>query len=88
MELVELEKTVRRIQMLLNLTSEEIEEGLCKLEMEKKRMDEERTHAEEPINCTVTVITPEGQAARGARISGLQVMGVFTLCPCAAFWQP
>jgi hypothetical protein len=27
-----------------------------------------------------TVIAPEGQARKGARILGLQVMGVFTLC--------
>jgi hypothetical protein len=49
-------------------------------EVEKKRMEEERIQAEEPINCTGTVIIPEGQATRGSGILGLQVMGVFTLC--------
>lgn len=82
MELAELEKTVWRRQMLLDLTSGEIEEGLRKLEMEKGRMEEERTQAEESINCTETVNAPESQAT--ARISGLQVMGVFTLCDLLA----
>jgi hypothetical protein len=52
MELLELEKTVRRRQMLLDLTSRKVEESLHKLEVEKRRVVEERVQAEEPINCT------------------------------------
>jgi hypothetical protein len=43
-------------------------------------MEEETIQAQESINCTETVIIPEGRAMRVSRISGLQVMGVFTLC--------
>jgi hypothetical protein len=39
MELIELENTVQGRQMLLDLTSREVEEGLRKLEVEKRRED-------------------------------------------------
>jgi hypothetical protein len=38
-ELIELEKTIRRRQKLLDLTSREIEESMLKLEEEKKAME-------------------------------------------------
>jgi hypothetical protein len=41
-ELIELEKTIWRRQKLLDLTSREIEEGMLKLEEEKRIMEERR----------------------------------------------
>jgi hypothetical protein len=79
MELIELEKTVWRRQMLLDLTSREIEEGMLKLKEEKEKMEVEKVQREEPANCTVVMTAPEKLVAGEARIPGLQVMGVFTL---------
>jgi hypothetical protein len=52
MELLELEKTIRRRQTPLDLMSREIEEGLLKLEEEKRIMEEERAWTEEPATFT------------------------------------
>jgi hypothetical protein len=79
-ELIEREKTIRRRQMLLDLTSREIEEGMLKLKEEKEKMKEEKDQREEPTNCTETITVPEKLAAERAGILGLQVIGVFTLC--------
>jgi hypothetical protein len=46
MELIELEKTVRRRQMLPDLTSREVVESMHKLEVEKKKVEEERAQVE------------------------------------------
>jgi hypothetical protein len=83
-ELIELEKTIRRRLILLDLTSREIEEGMLKLKEEKEKMKEEKDQREEPTNCTETITVPERLAAEGAGISGMQFMGVFTLCSLLA----
>jgi hypothetical protein len=75
-----LEKTIRRRQMLLDLTSREVEENVHRLEAEKKKMEEDRVRMEEPANCTETIILPEEQVKKDSRMSGPKVMGVFTLC--------
>jgi chromosome segregation ATPase len=53
-ELIELEKTIRRRQKLLDLTSREIEEGMLKLEEEKMK-----AQVDELVNCTTQVIITE-----------------------------
>jgi hypothetical protein len=50
------------------------------LEKEREKIEEERVQLEEPVNCTEAVTAPEGLTTREAGITGLQVMGVFTLC--------
>jgi hypothetical protein len=42
-------------------------------------VEEERIR-EEPANCTMAMADPETLVAKEARVPGLQVMGVFTLC--------
>jgi hypothetical protein len=79
-ELIELEKTIRRRQKLLDLTSREIEEGMLKLEEEKKAMEKKKVQAEEQVNCTATGIEPESLTVKREGVPGLQIMGVFTLC--------
>jgi hypothetical protein len=79
-ELIEQEKTIRRRQKLLDLTSREIEEGKLKLEEEKKTMDKERVQADEPSNSMATVIEPESLTGKREGVPGWQIMGVFTLC--------
>jgi hypothetical protein len=78
-ELIELEKTIRWRQKLIDLTSREIEDGILKLEEEKKAVEEKKAQAEEPANCTVAMTEPERLTTRRGEVSGLQVMGVFTL---------
>jgi hypothetical protein len=80
MELIELEKTNQRRQMLLELTSMEIEEGMLKLEEERKKMEEERTQGEEPADCTMMTTDAEELVTKEAGMPRLQIMGVFTLC--------
>jgi hypothetical protein len=84
-ELMELEKTIRRKQKLLDLTSRETEDGIGmpKLEQEKKVVEEKRAQAElaeEPINCTAAMDESERLIMKRGEMSGLQVMGIFTLC--------
>ncbi len=79
-ELIELEKTIRRRQKLLDLTSREIEEGMLKREEEKKKIEKKRAEVEEPINCTTTVIEPKSLTVKRKGVPGLQIMGVRTLC--------
>jgi hypothetical protein len=83
-ELMELEKTIRRRQMLLDLTPREVEESVYKLEVVKKMMEEERIWSEEPANCTEMIIIPESQTRKESRISELKVMGMFILCSLLA----
>jgi hypothetical protein len=73
-------KTIRRRQKLLDLISREIEEGMLKLEEEKKAKEKKRAQVDEPINCTMTVIEPESLTVKREGVPGLQIMGVFTLC--------
>jgi hypothetical protein len=82
-ELIELEKTIRRRQKLIDLTSREIEDGILNLEEEKKAVEEKKAQAEqaeEPASCTVAMTEPERLTMRRGEVSGLQVIGVFTLC--------
>jgi hypothetical protein len=62
------------------LTSREIEEGILKLEEKKKAVEEKKAQAEEPVNCTAPMIEPESLTTKQGGVSGLQGMGVFTLC--------
>jgi hypothetical protein len=82
-ELAEMELTIRRRQMLLDLTSREVEESMHKLKDERERMKEERVRKEEPANCTENSIRLKEQVKKESRISGLKVMGVLLF---AAFW--
>jgi hypothetical protein len=84
MELIKLEKTIRRRQMLLDFTSKEMEEGMFRLEEEKKKIEEKKMQEEEPANCTMIASEPAGLTARKDGILGLQIMGVFTLCDLLA----
>jgi hypothetical protein len=51
------------------LTSREIEEGILKLEEEKKAVEERKTQVEEPVNCTMPIIEPESLAAKQGGVS-------------------
>jgi hypothetical protein len=66
--------------MLLDLTSKEIEEGMLRLDEEKKKIEEKKIWEEEPANCTMMATEPEGLTTKEDGIPGLQIMGVFTLC--------
>jgi chromosome segregation ATPase len=86
-ELMELEKTIRQRQKLLDLTSREIKDGILKLEQEKKVVEEKKAQAElaeEPANCTATTGEPEGLTMKRGEVPGLQVMGILTLCSLLA----
>jgi hypothetical protein len=50
------------------------------LEKEREKIEEERIQMEAPVNCMLAVTAPESQAIREVEISGLRVMGLFTLC--------
>jgi chromosome segregation ATPase len=73
-ELIELEKTIRRRQKLLNLTSREIEEGMLKLMEEKKAEEERKAQVEESVNCTTPVIEPESLVVKQRGVSRIQTV--------------
>jgi hypothetical protein len=64
------EKTIRRRQMLLDITSREVEESMHKLKAERKRMEEMRAKEKEQANFIENSTWPEGQVKKESRISG------------------
>jgi hypothetical protein len=82
-KLIELEKTIRRRQKLLDLTSREIKEGMLKLEEEKKAVEERKAQVEELVNCTTPVIEPESLVVKQRGVSRLQIMGVLASVGCS-----
>jgi hypothetical protein len=75
-ELIEHEKTIRRRQKLLDLTNREVEDGILKLEEEKKAVEEKRAQAgqaEEQANCTAPMAEPERLTTKRGEVSGLQI---------------
>ncbi len=83
-ELTEVVKNIKRRQILLEITSREVEESMLRLAEEKKRMEEVRTRDEGLGNCTESPAHLERLKEKGVKVSGLKVMGVFTLCEVLA----
>ncbi len=79
-ELADMGMTIRRKQMLLDITSREVEECMHRVKAERERMEEEQIKEEKPTNCTESPTWQEKQVKKELRISGLKVTGVFTLC--------
>jgi hypothetical protein len=79
-ELMEVEKNIKRRQTLLVMTSREVKEDMLRVREEKQRMGEARARSEEPSNCTEVPVRQEQLEEKGVKVSGLKVVGVFTLC--------
>ncbi len=57
------------------MTTREIEEGILKLEEEKKAVEERKTQVEEPVNCMMPIIEPESLASKQGGVSDCKYWG-------------
>lgn len=79
-ELKELEKNIKRKQTLLEIIAKEIEDEKIKIAEEWEKLSAVGAGDEVTGNCTEETVQLEHVEERGKRVSGLKVMGVFTLC--------
>jgi hypothetical protein len=74
------ERNIKRRQTLLAITSREVREERVKLSKEREKKNAARTKGEKVSNCTEGPVQQEHVEEKAVRVSGLKVMGVFTLC--------